>query len=279
MKKRLYIVLLVVLILFSFGCQKEDKYSKYIRIAVLSNEEADVSKILFLNADHQVVYELETEFVDEVVHIDDRLYIGKDKNNYQTIDCIAIEFLDDIHVEKGILLHYSENGSYVIYLDGKCNVIDKAGTRRQLEGYLLNYLVCNDLFYMIDYSNYLYCYSVNDYELKSKTQLFNSEFISLTEVDDRCYIVSSRGFTLIEDGEAKETFVYPYDFNEVLSVYRDKIVVKENNEQMVYRVFFDEHKMKLEPIYDEIYYTNIKFNEIFKECYDLGYKVVYYGEK
>ncbi len=279
MKKIVYIILLVFLFIFSCGCQKEDKYSKYVRIAVLANEEKNVSKILFINTDHEVVYELETEYVDEVVHIDDRLYVGKDKNNYQTINCVTIEFSKEIYVEKGVLLHYSENGSYVIYLDGKCNVIDKDGNRRQLEGYLLTYLVCNEFFYVIDYSNYLYCYSVNDYQLKSKTQLFNSEFFSLTEVAEKCYIVSNKGFTLVKEGKASDTYVYPNDFNEILNVYRDLIMVKENNEQMVYRVYFDEHKMLLEPVYEEIYYQNIDFNEIFEEYYDLGYKVVYYGEK
>ena len=46
-----------------------------------------------------------------------------------------------------------------------------------------------------------------------------------------------------------------------------------------YRVSFDEHKMKLEPVYEEVYYINIEFNELFEDYYKLGYKVVYYGEK
>ncbi len=279
MRNKVYIILLIVLFLFSFGCQKEDKYSKYVRIAVLSNEETNDSKILFLDSDHKTVYELKTEYVDNAIHIEDKLYLGKDENKYQTIDCIEIKFLEDIYIEKGILLHYSENGSYVIYVDGKCQVFNKDGHKKDLEGYLLTSLACNEYFYLIDYSNYLYCYSVNDYTLLSKTQLFNSEYIGLTEVDEKCYIVSSRGFTLILDGKASETFVYPNDFNELLAVYRDKIMVRENNELMVYRVYFDEHKMKLEPIYEEIYYANINFNEYFKEYYDLGYKVVFYGEK
>jgi hypothetical protein len=159
------------------------------------------------------------------------------------------------------------------------NSIDKEGNKKELEGYLLTYLISNDCFYMVDYSNFLYCYNLSDYTLKSKIQLFNSEFFSLTEVNGKCYIVSSKGFTLIEEKEVTETFVYPYDFNEILNVTKDLIFVRENNEQVVYRVSFDEHKMKLEPVYEEVYYINIEFNELFEDYYKLGYKVVYYGEK
>ena len=279
MKKRIDVLLICILILFSCGCQKEDKYAKYTRIAVLSNEESNESKILFMDDDHEVIFQLETEFVDEAIHIDDKLYLGKDKNNYQAIDCVDVEFLDNVNVKEGTLLHYSENGSYVVYKDGKCIVFDKSDNQRVMEGYLLTYLVCNDRFYMVDYSNFLYCYSINDYVLKSKTQLFNSEYIFLTEVDEKCYIVSSKGFTLIENDEVKDTFVYPYDFNEISAAKRDLLSVRENNEQMIYRVTFDEYKMILEPVYDEVYYADINFNELFEDYYKLGYKVVYYGEK
>ncbi|HQB33050.1 MAG TPA: hypothetical protein PLI19_06925, partial [Erysipelotrichaceae bacterium] len=259
MKKKIYVLLLVTLIVFSFGCQKEDKYSKYTRIAILSNEETNNSKILFMDDEHTVIYELESEYVDEVVYFNDKLFIGNDKNNYQTIDCINIAFSEDIYVKEGRLLYYLENGSYAVYLDGKCNVFDAGGNKKELEGYLLNYLVTRDYFYMVDYSNYLYCYSISDFSLLSKNQLFNSEYISLTEVEGKSYIVSSKGFTLIDQGKATETYVYPYDFNDVLNVKKDIIVVRENNEQVIYRVSFDEHRMKLEPIYDEIYYISIKY--------------------
>ena len=92
MKKRIDVLLICILILFSCGCQKEDKYAKYTRIAVLSNEESNESKILFMDDDHEVIFQLETEFVDEAIHIDDKLYLGKDKNNYQAIDCVDVEF-------------------------------------------------------------------------------------------------------------------------------------------------------------------------------------------
>ena len=279
MKKRVYILLILFLFMLFFGCLKEDKYSKYDRIAILSNADTNDSKILFMDNDHQVIYQLESEYVDEIVYIDDKLYIGKDKNNYQTIDCFNIEFLEDIYVKEGILLYYSENGNYVVDLAGKCNIIDTKGNKRELEGYLLTYLVSDDFFYMVDYSNYLYCYSLNEYSLISKSQLFNSEYISLTEVDNKCYIVSNKGFTLIQDGKATETYVYPYDFTRLLNVKKDMIIVNEKNEQMVYRVSFDEYKMILEPIYDEVYYKNIIFNEIFEDYYKLGYEVKYYGEK
>lgn len=279
MKKIFLVILITFLFLFSFGCQKEDKYSKYTRIAILSNKETNDSKIMFMDNDHKIIYQLEAQFIDEAIHIGDKLYIGKDKNNYQTIDCVTIEFKDDIYVKEGMLLHYSENDSYIVYLNGKCNVIDKEGNKKELEGYLLTYLISNDCFYMVDYSNFLYCYNLSDYTLKSKIQLFNSEFFSLTEVNGKCYIVSSKGFTLIEEKEVTETFVYPYDFNEILNVTKDLIFVRENNEQVVYRVSFDEHKMKLEPVYEEVYYINIEFNELFEDYYKLGYKVVYYGEK
>ncbi|MGI6607923.1 MAG: hypothetical protein ACOX1F_02930 [Erysipelotrichaceae bacterium] len=279
MKKCIYIILVSVFILVCSGCQKEDKYSKYVRIAVLSNEDTNESKILFMDEKHHIIYQLEAEYVAEVFHIDDKLYVGNDKNNYHTIDCVTIKFLKDIYIEEGMLLHYSENGSYVVCLENKCLVVNKNGSKRDLEGYPLDYLVSNDSLYIIDYSNYLYWYSVNKYELKSKSRLFNSEFISLTEVDEKCYVVSDRGFSLIEHGEVTDTYVYPYDFNEVLNVYRNILIVTENNETVVYRVSFDKHSMKLEPVYDEIYYQNIQFNETFEEYYDLGYEVVFYGEK
>ncbi|NLZ76230.1 MAG: hypothetical protein GX914_06980 [Erysipelotrichia bacterium] len=279
MKKKILVILIALLIVFPLGCQKEDKYSKYTRIVILSNKETDDSKILFMDNDHKIIYQLESQFIYEAIYIDDKLYVGKDKNNYQTIDCVTVEFTDDIYIKEGILLHYSKNGSYIVYLDGKCNVIDKEGNKKELEGYLLTQLVCNDCFYMVDYSNYLYCYNLSDYTLKSKIRLFNSEYISLTEVNDKCYIVSSKGFTLIEENEVTETFVYPYDFNEISNVRKDLIFVRENNEPVVYRVSFDEYKMILEPVYDEVYYADINFNELFEDYYKLGYKVVYYGEK
>ena len=128
------ILLICILILFSCGCQKEDKYAKYTRIAVLSNEESNESKILFMDDDHEVIFQLETEFVDEAIHIDDKLYLGKDKNNYQAIDCVDVEFLDNVNVKEGTLLHYSENGSYVVYKDGKCIVFDKRQSKSDGSG-------------------------------------------------------------------------------------------------------------------------------------------------
>ena len=87
-----------------------------------------------------------------------------------------------------------------------------------------------------------------------------------------------QGFTLIENDEVKDTFVYPM-ISMKFQPQKSLLSVRENNEQMIYRVTFDEYKMKLEPIYEEVYYTNIIFEELFEEYYNLGYEIVYYGEK
>ncbi|MGN1399200.1 MAG: hypothetical protein ACI4WG_04290 [Erysipelotrichaceae bacterium] len=270
--KKVLTLIIVFLLLASFGCNKKITTE---RIAIISDDHT--TKVLLLDNDNKVLAEKEIEGGYRFRLQNKDLFYSPDGVEYFSfnIDDLSEGLkLDDVF---GYLLYVIDSDRYVTYQDGKAVYVDKS-EQKYLEGYLSIYCGDDNYFYMVDYSNYLYIYQLSDFSLVTKQRVANSNYLNFAKIDEQVYLVNDYGYSLIEPTGCSSTFFYPNDFNQIDNNYGNLLFVVENKEEMVYRVSFSKNQMVLEEEYNEIYYESLDFAEIFEAYYQQGYQVITYLE-
>ena len=273
MKK--FLILLITL-LSLFGCANKANSVDTKRIAILKNDSEDL--ILFLDNDDDILAEKKIEQSEYFYYQDSILYYSSDGSAYSGININTLEDSKGLKNVVGSLLVYQDDDSFITYQNGQAYTVDYFGVQTPLEGYLCFYCYDSKNFYMLDYSNFLYIYSREDYSLIKKERISGSNYLNFVVINDQVYLVNDNGYTSISEEDSNYTYIYPNDFNEIDNSYGDLLFVHENKEQAIYRVSFDNNKMVLTDVYDEIYYREIVYSQEFKDYYDQGYEVIWYQE-
>lgn len=270
MKKILFLILILSIL---WGCsQKIDTK----RIAVLNKDSE--SLILFLDNDNNVLAKKNIDYADHFFYCNDIFYFSNDGSNYKGINIYNLKDSNKLTNIVGSPLLYNDDGSYITYQNGQAYVVDDFGMQTALAGFLCSYAYNDDYFYMLDYSNFLYIYSLDDYSLVKRERIESNNYINLSTIAQNVYLVNDKGYTLLEPSGKNKTYLYINDFNEILNNYSDMLFVIENKEQVVYRVSFSKNQMELTVVNDEIYYRQIIYETEFSEYYGQGYDVVFYRE-
>ncbi len=274
--KKCLIVLLVLFLLASLtGCKKVAKEESQVkRVAVLAKDETDEGKVIFLDIDNKEIKTITIEYPNETFHDDNVVYYSAKDNEYKGIrydnfkETKTFEnvFGYVLALRDDVIITYSSTGVSVVSADKK--------VEEYVNLYLASYYVSLDKLYLIDYSNILYIYNVADMTLINKYRVINSEFLSLTQIGDTVYLVSDNGYSEVKEDGLGMTYVYPLDFEEIYNAAGNMLFVAEKNERGIYTVSFDDHKMVLDTVLDEMYYTDVIYDVFFKEYYDEGFYVV-----
>ncbi len=271
--KKLIVFSLLLVCIFG-GCAS--KIIDTVRIAVISNNETE--KILFLDNENKVLTEKEIALAQKFYYSEGVFYYSIDGQNYSGLDIYTLKNAKELKNVCGSLIAYNDDDSYITYQNGQAYTVDSLGVQTPLQGYLCSYAYNNSYFYMLDFSNFLYIYDLSDFSLVKRERVNSSNYLNFAVIDQKVYLVSNEGYTLINVEESNHTYFYPNDFNEILNNYGDLLFVKENREQVAYRVSFTDLQMKLSVEYNEIYYREIVYQQDFSSYYQDGYEVIYYRE-
>ncbi|MDO4378826.1 MAG: hypothetical protein Q4C64_06845 [Erysipelotrichia bacterium] len=271
--KKLIIISLFLACIFG-GCSP--KRIDTARIAVISDNKTE--KVLFLDNENKVLAEKEIDFSQKFYYSKGIFYYSMDGQNYMGIDIHTLKEAEKLKNVCGSLIVYNDDDSYITYQNGQAYTVDSLGVQTPLQGYLCAYAYDDSYFYMLDYSNFLYIYDLSDFSLVKRERVNSSNYLNFAVINQNVYLVSDEGYTLINAKESNHTYLYPNDFKEILNNYGDLLFVKENKEQVVYRVSFTDLQMKLSVEYDEIYYREIVYQQDFSSFYQDGYEVIYYRE-
>ncbi len=272
--KKLWIILIVLLLLSGCSADKNEIDTK--RIAILSNKEENL--ILFLDNDDDVLAEKKIELSEYFYYQDNNLYYSSDGKDYKGVNINSLEDVKGLKNIIGRLLVYQDDDSFITYQNGQAYTVDYFGAQTPLEGYMCLYCYDENYFYMLDYSNFLYVYSLKDYSLIKKERMPASNYLNFAVIDSQVYLANDNGYTSINIEEKNYTYLYPNDFTSIDNNYGNLIFVQENKEQVVYRISFVDNKMVLSDVYDEIYYRDIIYSDEFRDYYQSGYEVIWYRE-
>jgi len=278
MRKLKCILLSLFVILFIFGCTKQQQENKEVkRVVTFAKADTNSGLILFYDEDFNLLFTKECEYPYMLFYDDDAIYVSEDGENYSSFlyangkegrKLTNIKNPIDILYDDSYFT-YQEGGFCKIYMDGgeSCKT-DYVSALYKNENYI----------YYIDSSNMLHICDGESFEEISSGYVESSEFLSFTKVDGKVYIANDYGFTLIDGTEIGSTYVYPNDFTELNNVNGKMIFFEENGESAVYLVSFDKYKMILTPYYNEEYYRNIDFDKEYQDYFDQGYEIVDFYE-
>lgn len=270
--KKVVSFIICLFLVFLTGCQKEVKATDYV--AVLDQASSDSGLVVFLDENMKVIKEIKCVYPNTVNAYQSYIYISSDNIHYQSFDFVKQEKMDDI-VASGQLVGYKDGVSVIVGNDSVCfikNEKELACNYNEVNGFYLD----DKYFYRVDRSSYISTYEIKTGDFVTNTTIRGGSIIGFTEIESNTYVVNNEGLTLLEDGKASMTYLYPVVIDEIISVRGNHLYCYLNDELVVYKMSFNKYQLVLTDELEEKYYQDTNLDKLFKSYLDKGYDIVYF---
>ena len=274
--RRNSIALILLVLLLLTGCCS---LGKVHTVAVLGKADTDEAVIVVTDVNgrqksKKIDYPAEEYFGEEAV------YYSTDGKNYDSLGYDDLRKKDRIENLNGVIMYHAEDSCTYVYENGNRLAVYKDGSKLRefsLDGMTL-LKVEKGLLYHCDGNGTLRVYDVRSDELLHELDASSLYPLSVTTVEGNTYLVSYRGYTLLEDWQLGSTYVYPVQFDEIRNCRGRYITVTDNMELKTYEVSFDSHRMIMSDDIDDDIIGYVNFEKLYAAWYEKGYEVLnFYG--